>query len=86
MPVRSHIVQVKVAVRKRAGRNTAATTPSCSRLGEDFSVQRFCPSVGLRPFEAIFQVYDYLLLPPFSEHYLPSEDHCGQQDRRKVGP
>lgn len=78
MPVHSHIVEVKVAVRKCAGRNTAATTPSYGKLGEDLSVQRFCPSVGLRPFEAIFQAYDYLFLPPFSEHFLPREEHCGQ--------
>lgn len=50
-----------------------------SLLWHAFSLE-FCPAVRLRLFESIFQVYDYLLLLPFNEHYIPHEEPCAQED------
>lgn len=45
--------------------------PPMANSVKTFLFRGFCPLVGFRPFEAIFQVYEYLFLPPFNEHHVP---------------
>lgn len=67
VPICSHIDQAKVAVWKLQEEMLLRQLPPMADLVKIFVYRDISPSLGFKSFETIFQVYDYLLLPPCSD-------------------